>query len=348
MPKELIDQILKLNEENSVIYTSPDEYAARHFYRSEHPTEFAAFKCMDGRVNVSLLAKLPMGIVKPFRNIGGSFEIGWPAFATEVVDFVNYSIQRGRKNIFLATYHFSIGDTHRGCRGHNYDTGTAIASARDLVKQFERVFGAKHQQVYPIVMGIETDSGSLVLHDGAGHRSQVLGDLVDTNSGFLRRLIMSFYPDMHERMVDDLLPLLVGNVAYVSELRKTGRPPVDLEHKERVLAIGRGFPWLHTENLALIVNDMDPRLDKIIAAAAGILVGNRDAGRIPDTGAVLFASVAYRKHGFERKAAVERARYLTRLGLQSIREHYPALEGFFTPLTTVVDGHTWKLERVDN
>ena len=64
----------------------------------------------------------------------------------------------------LVTYHFSKGDPHRGCAGHGYDTAAARAGAVSLVNQIERVFGASHACVYPIVVGIETDEDSLVLH----------------------------------------------------------------------------------------------------------------------------------------------------------------------------------------
>jgi hypothetical protein len=78
--------------------------------------------------------------------------------------WVSSKITGGHCCLPLVTYHFSKGDPHRGCAGHGYDTAAARAGAYSLVEQIERVFGGNHACVYPIVVGIETDEDSLVLH----------------------------------------------------------------------------------------------------------------------------------------------------------------------------------------
>ena len=42
-------------------FTSPDAEGARSLYKSQHPTEICALKCMDGRLNLSIITQTPAG-----------------------------------------------------------------------------------------------------------------------------------------------------------------------------------------------------------------------------------------------------------------------------------------------
>ncbi len=193
--------------------------------------------------------------------------------------------------------------------------------------------------------GVETDSQSLIIHDGSGAASRRMSDMPDDEEA-VRELVRGFFTDMPKRIIDVLAPRLAGNVRHAAEMRKTRHEPEDLDHKERIVAVGQGFDWLHRPNFALIINDLESTLDDTIGKSAGIIKENRDAGRIPADRALFFASVPYESPGYERRAAVERARYLTRLGLESIRKFHPDLEGFFKPLTAVMEWDTRLIEVV--
>jgi hypothetical protein len=35
---------------------------------------------MDGRLNLPVMTQTAVGIIQPFRNLGGKFDLGWPFF----------------------------------------------------------------------------------------------------------------------------------------------------------------------------------------------------------------------------------------------------------------------------
>lgn len=57
-------------------YRSPESWLARQRYLAEHPTAIAVLKCMDSRINIPVATKTPSGILMPFRNLGGMFNLG--------------------------------------------------------------------------------------------------------------------------------------------------------------------------------------------------------------------------------------------------------------------------------
>jgi hypothetical protein len=285
--------------------------------------------------------------VTSVRNIGGKFDLGWNALQHRLAGVVEYSIGKGRMNLVLATYHYAKGDSHRGCRGHAYDADAARANARDLVNQIDEIFGQGREQVDAIMVGVETDDESLVFHDRAGDRAVSMTEFGSDDERDFRRLIGELYPDMRAPVAEDLLPLVRGSVLHLRKLSRTKRTPVQIEHTERILAIGDGFDWLHRPNYALIINDFDPQMDDAIAAGAKIIEENAKAGRIPRGGALLFACAPYARQGHFKAQAIRRARYLTQLGQETLKKHHPHLTKTFRPLTGVVDLHTRELEIVD-
>ena len=101
--------------------------------------------------------------------------------------------------------------------------------------------------------------------------------------------LASPYPDMPTRMRDDLLPLLQGNLERIAHERKLKRT-LDIEHREWMICVGRGFDFLHIPNQALIIGPYSLNLEDTIRKAAGILLNNMQTGRIPDDGFLLLAS----------------------------------------------------------
>jgi hypothetical protein len=75
---------------------------------------------------------------------------------------------------------------------------------------------------------------------------------------------------------------------------------LDIEHREWVICLGRGFDWLHMPNQALIIGPYSPDLADPVRNAAGILQSNMAAGRIPSDGFLLLASVPFAEIGVDR------------------------------------------------
>jgi hypothetical protein len=342
--QRLIEELVALNAQNSQLFCDPGLRAARMRAREEHRVRAVCFKCMDGRINLPLLTGTHMGSIIPFRTMGGIFHIGWPALSDRICDIVDGSISDGRSNVFFVTYHFSRGDTHRGCRGVDYDKGKGMAHAARFVREIEKVFGFGHQQVDVVMLGVETDDDTLIFHDRSTERSfasvEIVRDGKESGIAMLREL----YPDMSPRTMNYVLQLVEGNVAHLSELQAHPRHPVSINHTERVLALGRDFDWLHQPNLAIIVNPHDPMLEETIGVAAGIIIANRNEERIPKEQVLLFSSVGYREQGFHYNAAKEQALYLARMGMESIHKFHPEHGDSFHTLVGVVDMYRRKLE----
>ncbi len=337
-----IDYLLDLNARHAQDFI--DLATERRRYRGEHPTEIAALKCMDGRLNLPVMTQTALGIIQPYRNLGGKFELGWPFFQATLDQWVQYSISRGRHCMVFVTYHFARGDVHRGCRGFNYDTDAARDTAIKLKDQFDRVYGKG--AVIPIVCGIETDLEALILHGEDDQRSVDLANIRETSQLELFELLRSLYPSMPEKIVSDLTPLVHGNIRHVSEIRASNRAIEDAEHKEWVLGVGRGFDWLHVINTAFIVGPFDPHLSVAIETAANLLKGNIDEGRVdPSKGIVLLTSSAYRDAaGAEYRLSREKASFLSKFSLDIIKDRVPGLVPHLQILTGLTDLNTRKFE----
>ena len=76
--QQRIDWLFDLADRHGANYRSPEAWLARERYLAEHPTAIAVLKCMDGRINIPVATNTPVGILMPFRNLGGMFDLGWP------------------------------------------------------------------------------------------------------------------------------------------------------------------------------------------------------------------------------------------------------------------------------
>lgn len=339
-----IDYLLDLNARHSQAFM--DLATERRRYRGEHSTEIAALKCMDGRLHLPVMTQTALGIIQPFRNLGGIFDLGWPFFQAAIDQWVGYSINRGRHCLIFVTYHFARGDTHRGCRGFHYDTDAARVAAIKLKNQFESVYG-KGGAVVPIVCGIETDLDALILH-GENGRFIDLANTKESSQLEVEEMLRSLYPSMPERIIRDFLPLVRGNIRHIAEIRSSNRPIEEAEHKEWVLGVGRGFDWLHVINTAFIVGPFDPNLSVAIETAARLLKNNIDEGRIDPNGVVLLTSGVYRDEaGPEYRLAKEKALFLSKFALDIIKDKVPDLAPRLQILTGCADLDTRKFEMIE-
>jgi hypothetical protein len=338
--KTLTSFILDRNKKQSAEFCAPGSQLARRLYRAQHPSEIIALKCMDGRLNLSLVTNTPPGIIKPYRNIGGRFDLGWPFFGRLVLEDVEYGVSKGRPTIVLSTYHFSKGDAHRGCAGYQYDTEAARAGATKLAEQFARAFGQGRTAVFPLVVGMETDECGLVFH-GAGKRVFDVALNAEASIEDVRTELARLYPDLPEQIVADLVPLIAGNQAYVRELRTQRRPVVDMEHKENIIAVGRGLDWLHLPNGAFIIGPYDPAWESAVEVAATIVLNNMKEKRVREQdGALLLVTAPFRSVGADQGVAAEKALFLARESERVLRERVPAIVKKLNVLVGTVDYNT--------
>lgn len=241
---------------------------------------------------------------------------------------------------------FSKGDVDRGCAGFNHDVGAAHAAARKLAFQAEGVFGTQPRMVYPIVVGVETDEEALVLHGTEAGQLDLAS--LDSLEG-LEESVRDLYHDMDLQMVQDFLPLLIGNSEHIREIRAENRQPVELEHREQVIAVGRGFDWLHMPNKALIIGPYSHAWPEAVATAGTIIEGNLKDARIPkDGGMLLLISTLSRDEegSFGWNMAVEKSKYVRRVAEEVLLERVPKLKRSLKTIAGVTFADTRKLHLI--
>lgn len=343
-----VEKLLKLNETHSGLYA--DLAVERQIYRAQHPTEIGVMKCMDGRLHLPVMTETALGVIQPWRNLGGKFNLGWPHFQDTIVEWADYAFNRGRHCVVFTTYHFARGFagedaeqvSHRGCKGYAYNTDLARKESGELKEQFDKVFN--NDGLYAIHCGIETDLEALILHGDNGEVVDLAEVVYETDAeieGMLRQL----FTKIPSSIIRDLIPMIAGNIKHVAKIKASNRPTGDTEHKEWVLALGRGFDWLHEINTALIVGPFDPDLEGAVATAAGLLKGNIDDGRIKaEDGLVLLVSAPYRDSaGYKKRKAEVKARYLSELAYKVISEKVPEIIPHLSVVTATCDMNTRKL-----
>jgi hypothetical protein len=335
-----IHWVFELAQRYSAEFCSPEAFLARERYLALHPTAIAVLKCMDGRINIPVATKTPPGIIQPFRNLGGMFDMGWPHLGEVLAQYVQRMVHSGRRVLILITYHFSRGDAHRGCSGFGCDTNAAIAHTRQIRGQMEAIFGVAHDTVYPLICGFETDEDALLLHSSDGRILDLSGDMEMAELG---AELAQHFSDMPHEMRSDLLPLLAGNLSHSKGLRLERRA-LTVEHREWMICLGRGFDFLHTPNLALIIGPYSPNLADPIRKAAAIIENNMAAGRIPDDGFLLLASVPYDEIGVDRARAVLKSHFLSMFAAEVIEREFPDLAGKMIRRTAVLDWHSRRIE----
>ena len=342
-----IDWLFDLAGRHGEAYRSPDATLARQRYLSRHTTAMVALKCMDGRINIPVATQTPPGIVMPFRNLGGMFNLGWPHLGEVLQHHVMSMIAQGRRVVLLITYHYSKGESRRGCAGFGYNKQASLDHTWEIREQVSHIFGQSHESVYPLVCGFETDEDAITLHSMPGGPTLNLADCVRQSEYEVAAKLSALLPDMARVMREDLLPLLMGNIEHLAKVRQQNarnERTLDIEHREWMICLGRGFDWLHTPNLALIIGPYSPNLAHPIKTASDIIASNMQAGRIPDDGFLLLASVPFDAIGVDRSRAELKAKFLATFAAQVIAAHLPALAQTMHARTAVLDWHSRRLE----
>jgi hypothetical protein len=317
-------------------------------------TEFAALKCMDGRLLFPDLTQTPLGIIQPYRNLGGIFQLGWPFFQQAIEGWKKYADSKDRDSVVFVTYHFSRGDKHRGCKGHGYDTDKARNSSLALKKEFDMVYQSFQIQsptrLFAIHVGIETDWESLILH---GEHGQIvdLAEVSDSSENAVFTLLISLYLAMYAiapNVVRDFVPLVKGNILHSQQIRQSNRPVQDADHREWIVAVGRGFDWLYEPNKALIVGPWQDNLSDPIRTAIGLAKHNQEEGLLDGNKVVLLTSGIYREtEGEEPRLAELKSRYLKDVAMKVIEKDFKELLPDLEVLVTTVDLNTRKINIIE-
>lgn len=347
---ERIDWLFELAHRHGKTFRGPEAWLARERYLSEHPTAIAVLKCMDGRINIPVATNTPPGILMPFRNLGGIFDLGWPYLGEVLAHHVLRMTGSGRRVLFLITYHFSKGNPLRGCAGFNYETAAALTHTREIRRQVEHIFGSGHNTVYPLVCGFETDDEALLIH-GSDDTVLDLSGFSASDATTLEPRLAALLPDMSARMRADLLPLLHGNLEHIAQVREQARlheRMIDIEHREWMICLGRGFDFLHTPNVALIIGPYSPDLADPLRKAASIIENNMKTGRIPDDGFLLLTSVPYDEIGVDRARAELKSHFLSRFAADVLKNEFAALAGKMFKHNAVLDWSSRYLELIDD
>jgi len=343
------EQVVALYQRHSELFQRDEAQRRRYFER--HPTFFGCLKCMDGRVEFPTMTKTARGLVKPYRAVGGRFELFWPAFQRSFALWVKQAITHDAHSCVFVTCHFCSQRHDLGCKGWNNDVVAARGHMEKLARQMTEDFG---EQLVAIPTTVDTAFDNLVLHGPGGDISGDLLQALDLAS--IRDEIRRVFPGIPSQVIEDLAPFLHGNAERVAELRANPRSGREMEHDERVIAIGEGFDGLAAENFALMNSDVNPNLDAAVVLAAK-MIEKKLVGPAKDAQATVFTNIYYGNRrgilsslpAMDKKCAVRRARGLQEFAQMHIRQHCPALwnSGRLYFLTGVTREPTRELEVIE-
>ena len=344
---ERIEWLIDLSKHHSETYCAPEAHLARKRYSAKHPTKVIALKCMDGRIHIPYATKTPLGIVQPFRNLGGMFDLGWPYLGEVLSNTVKEAIEESRRVLILITYHYSKGDEHRGCAGFEYNCEAAKAHVAVIKKQIEHIFGKQHQSVYPLICGFETDEDAILFH-GENDEIMNMADSLTLSEDELLNSLQKIYKNMPEQILNDLLPLAKGNIEHIIDVKKAGRNlELDTVHREWMICVGRGFDFLHVPNLALIVGPYSPDLNDPITKAISIIKSNMEKGMISNDGFLLLSSAPYTQIGTDRARAELKSKFLSNYVQNLVKEKFPEMFDVMKVKTSVLNWYTRTLEDIE-
>jgi hypothetical protein len=198
-------------------------------------------------------------------------------------------------------------------------------------------------------MGIETDKEAFVFHGDVPGTVLDIAQELTLSPEQLRAKMHRLYPEMREGIFNDLMPFALGNQRHVRKVIMANRPIANLNHQEQIIAVGRGFDWLHLINKALIVGPFSVDWPTEVAVAAGIVLSNFKEGRIPrEEGAVLLSSAPYRKYGVDAAVAREKAVEMARISWDVIERQVPELLEYNLELVVgTLDRNTMLTHRLD-
>jgi hypothetical protein len=102
------------------------------------------------------------------------------------------------------------------------------------------------------------------IHGERRARCSISPASVQPTSNHAELRLAALLPDMPQQMRATSAPA-AGNLAHIAEVREQCIAPLDIEHREWMICLGRGFDFLHTPNLALIIGPYSPDLADPVA-----------------------------------------------------------------------------------
>lgn len=342
-------RVIALYKNQSALYLRDEVDRLRYFKR--HPTFFACLKCMDGRVEFPSMTKSARGLVKPYRAVGGKFEMFWPAFQNSIAFWMKQAIMHAAHSCVFVTSHICSLKRELGCKGWNYDAAAARAHMERLSVEMTEDFG---EQLVAIPTTVDTAFDNLILH---GPRGDISGEsLAGHDIDSIPSAIRQVFPNMPSQVIADLAPFLLGNATRVAELKTNPRSIHQLEHDECIIAIGEGFDGLATDNFAFMNSDVNPNLDSALVLAAK-MIEKKIINRPPNDQAAIFTNIFFANSrgilaslpGMDKRCAIRRSRGLQEFAQMHVRKHCPGLweSGRLHFLTAITREPTRELEVVE-
>lgn len=341
-----ITRIITMSEEAERIFHETE--GDRRYFDTRYNISVMAIKCMDGRADFTEATGAPFAWVYPVRTIGGKIDIGWPAFKPHFERRVRMAGERKKPLLIPVTYHFSSLGKDFSCKGYEYDTSKAIAGQTAVRDQFDRVTRTLFtdggvRQVYTILIGINTDDRSLILHGTKGEllETNTLVEHTESESEkLLSEQLPKLYPEMPPGMLLFLSDRMMYNRSLVVEKRKKKASSDSLDHNEWILAVGNRFDYIRTWNSAIKIKSWDPQFIKTCLTGAHIIFENIEEGRVnKKDGVVLLVNESFDRdteYYDDWRAAEESARWMYREVSQAIIAEFPTLREYMRPLVGIV------------
>lgn len=336
-----IDEILNISKTHEQLFASQREL--RREYLSRHPTTMVVLECIDGRVKFRACTDTLPGIITPLRSPGGKANACWPAFKSQLKTWFDSP----HFKLFIATFHFSGSDNaHLGCAAVNKDERKARQIVDDLAGQLNRIYAAT--PLYAIVIGINTDDGSLVLRSAVGNREVDTTTLVDKTTKEVGEILYELYPECPRQIRLDLVPIVMRNSQLIQVQPKND---ADLDHQETMIGIAGGlgsFSWLD-KDMGLIVSTIHMgELERSLVTAATVLSNNLEKWsknpsqqHMLERGVILMSCVPYWTDSrSDVMQAEEEAQYYQQTALDILTPKFPELVRRLSLLTATIDPGT--------
>jgi hypothetical protein len=285
------------------------------------------------------------GIMESWGNGGGVFDLGWSRFQTSFMDWYRHAREQDEPTdcVVFIMWHRSESCGHLGCKAHGYDDAVAenaaLVQADNLWRLFTEDGGGHH--LYPIVCCLETDTESLTLQQMRGSTVLDLSQMGGASEWELRGRLYAFYPKIPHHVLDDLLPIILGNIRHAKKIRSMNRTLEECDHCENIIGVGRGLHWLGRESF--VIGPFDEQFQAIVVIAGKIVLKNLESGAVDSSrGAILLSSAPCRGSlGKPGRAVAElKARNLARAAEEVLREKVPGLIPHLRTVAGVVDNDT--------
>ncbi len=353
--------LIKKNENHSKGFSSATARYARKFFKSEYGVRISFDGCMDGRVYFSTITGIQAGYIdETFKVAGTKFELGHPYFGQIKEQWCRGNISQGFRSLQIISYHFSASDKHLGCKGHGYDTEKARQWTCNLAEQYRIMHDTEGQRFLPIVVGIETDSCSLVIHGKDPSQTFEVLKYQDASAEDIKEQLFDLFPGAADQLLSVVVEFILGNQKYIhTHSQAVIKKLVTADHAERVLALGRGIEWVFQttdeqadaplNNFALWVCPFTDDYKVHIDVAFDVLAGNIEKGNIdPEDGIVFLSSGMYGAKEWDpsKEHALFKADFFERVIKDRFKESksFEKLLPYVTFLQVVINRQTREME----